>query len=122
MPLFHGFGREEHRHAGQERVATRPGESHQQQAGMRARRVFPHVGEVEILCDEEAAAGLRGALHVGIVATGQPLHDHGVDVVAEGVQVGDETLGQILVEFDGHRLTGDAATGRSSCAEVAARQ
>ena len=119
-PLVHGFGCEEHRHAGEERVATRLGESNQQQASMRTGRVLTDVREVEILCDEEAAGGLRGLPYVGVVATGQSLLTNGVDVVAEGLQFGDETLGQVLVELDVHRLTGDSATGKSSCAEVAA--
>ena len=40
--------------------------------------------------------------------------------MAQCAQLGDEALGQILVELEGHRLMGNSASGRSSCAEVAA--
>jgi hypothetical protein len=50
---------------------------------MRAGRVPTDVRKVEIVRDEEPAGVLRGLPDVGIVATGQPLQNDGVDVVAE---------------------------------------
>ena len=42
-------------------------------------------------------------------------------VMPERSELADQPLGKILIEFDLHRLIGDSANGRSSCAEAAAR-
>lgn len=62
---------------------------------MRAWRVRPPVGEVQVLCDEETPDALCNPPHVGVVATGQVLHGYRVDVVPERPQLVDEPLGQI---------------------------
>ena len=60
------------------------------------------------------------ALHVRVGATGQLLCANGVDVVTKSGEDGDETVGQVFVEFDLHRLIGVSIRGMSSCAEPAA--
>lgn len=44
----------------------------------------------------------------------QVFRTHSIDVMPEFGELGDQTLGQILVELDLHRLIGDSAKGRSS--------
>jgi hypothetical protein len=39
---------------------------------------------------------------------------HRIDVVPQRPEFGDQTLWQILVEFDVHRLMGNSASGKSS--------
>ena len=64
-----------------------------------------HVGEVEILRDQETARLLSGLPHRVVVMSGKTFEDDRVDVVAEIREGLDESAGQVLVELDLHRLT-----------------
>jgi hypothetical protein len=56
----------------------------------------------------------RDTPDVGISLTVQPLGTNGIHVVPECRKGCDQALGQILVNFDLHRLTGVSTSGRSS--------
>src|SRR5262249_6852655 len=88
---------------------------------MRSGCVPPHVGEIQILRDEEALRRLQGARDVGVVATFQPFRASSVNVMTKSAQDWNEPFGKVLVEFDVHRLTGLSASGRSSWADAAAK-
>jgi len=55
----------------------------QQQAVMRARCVLPDVGEIQVLCDEEASFCLSGLPHDGVVFAGDAFRWYGIDVMAQ---------------------------------------
>ena len=69
---------------------------------MSAGRIPADIRKIEILCDQETLGGLRGAPHVRVGATVQLLCANGVDVVTKSGEDGDETVGQVFVEFDLH--------------------
>ena len=119
-PRLHGFGIEDiHQPAGQGLPAGQP-QPEERQAVVCARRKSADVGEIEVLGDEAAAAGLGGLPHIRIRMPGQSLQSHVVHLVAEASERSQERLRQILVEFDPHAGMGAAGTGRSSSAEAAA--
>src|SRR5271157_365913 len=66
-----------------------------------------------------ARAFLPGCARRSSISSCQVLRGHGIDVMTECLELGDQALGQILVKLDVHRM-GDSATGRSSWADVAA--
>src|SRR2546428_4054315 len=87
---------------------------------MGAGRVPPHVRKIEILGNQKALGGLRRGPQMRVDATGQMFRANCIDVVTKGREDWDETVRQIFVEFDLHRLIGVSTSGRSSWAEAAA--
>ncbi len=113
-PVFDGFRLECRDHALEQCVAAGSSETHQEQTRVSARRVAAHIRKVQVLCDEEALRRLRRAPDVWIDLAVQWLGIDRVHVVTKSCEGGDEAIGQILVEFDLHRLTGVSTSGRSS--------
>jgi len=87
-------------HALEQGVAPWPRQTHEKLASVRAGRIASHVGEIQILGNEESLSGLRGIPHIKIFAPSQMLRANRVDVVIEGAENRDESIGKILVEFD----------------------
>ena len=81
---------------------------------MRSRRVFPGVGEIEILRHKKSARRLSGGPDDMVIPPGDLFVQDRVDVVAEIVEETDELTRQVLVELDLHRLMGFSASGKSS--------
>ena len=72
---------------------------------MGSRCIPTHVGEVEILRDQETARPLSGLPHGVVVLSDETFEDDRIDIVAEIREGLDESAGQVLVELDLHRLT-----------------
>jgi hypothetical protein len=85
---------------------------------VRAGRVSPHIRKIEILRDEKSLRSLRAVPDILVDMATQLFDVHRVDVVTKSAEGRDETVGQILVQFDLHRLIGISTKGRSSCAEA----
>ncbi len=81
---------------------------------MTARQVAPHIREIQILGDQKALRRLHRVPHIKVGTAIQLLRTNRVHVVTENGKGSDEAVRQIFVEFDGHRLTGVSASGRSS--------
>ncbi len=79
-----------------------------------ARNVFPGVGEVHVLRNQEAAVLLRGRPDIRIAVTSELFGLNRVDIVAERLQRPRKVRRDVLVQFELQRLTRTSATGRSS--------
>ncbi len=86
---------------------------------MGARWIFPRVGEVEILCDEETLLHRASMPDFIIGFTGEIPVEDAMDVVVQVAKTALQGEREILVEFDPHAAA-DCKTGRSSRAEAAA--
>ena len=81
---------------------------------MGAGSVPPHVGKIEVLRNQKALGRLRRGPHLRVGATGEMFRANRIEIVAKSGKDRDETVRQILVEFDLHRLIGVSTSGRSS--------
>ena len=81
---------------------------------MGAGRVPPHVGKIEVLRNQKALGSLRRGPHLRVGATGEMFRANCIEVVTKSGEDWDETIRQILVEFDLQRLMGVSTSGRSS--------
>src|ERR1039458_2580046 len=79
------------------------------------------VGEVHVLGNQETCLALRSLPDDWIGLACDSLFHNGVDIVAHRSQPWGQQRGQILIEFDLHRIWGMAGTGRSSSADAAAK-
>jgi hypothetical protein len=70
------------------------GKPDQQKAVVRARRVLPDIGEIQVLRDEEAPAGLGGLPHDLIVLSGNAFGWYRVHVVPQFSQPGTSWVGR----------------------------
>jgi hypothetical protein len=86
---------------------------------MGAGRIFPRVGEVEILGDEETLFHRASMPDFIIGFTGEILVKDAMDIVLQGAKTALQGEREILVELDPHAAA-VCKTGRSSRAEAAA--
>src|ERR1019366_10565363 len=88
---------------------------------MRPWCIAPSVGKIHILGNQEPTFALGDFPDGLIETTFQAFIPNGLDVVPKECQPRGKTSGQILIEFDLHRIWGMAGTGRSSSADAAAK-
>jgi len=90
------------------------------QPAVRTGRELTDVGEIEILCHENAPGVLRSPPDYGIVLSDKTLDSDVVRVVSQLCERIQEGFRQILVELQLHATDGMATTGISSSAAAAA--
>jgi hypothetical protein len=74
------------------------GQPHEKKPRVGARSEAPGVREVEILCDQHPAGGLRGAPHVRVGLSAQVLFEHPVDVKPNPFEPGPSRNRDVLAK------------------------